>query len=270
MRSDAFFRMGSTHSICQDYAVCGESEGRPYALLSDGCSGSPHTDFGARFLVRAALRQVGAMCHSHFDPGAIIADAMGMARQAELGRHSLAATLLAAVHTDSLVRTFHTGDGVVAARRRDGGLIYFNTSFGENAPYYLSYLLDEKDHATFQQFALTATTTSRVFEPGKGWLEPAETVRSLRDFPICQRNFFNKEDFDVVLLLSDGAESFFTKGGDAVPLEIVLEHLFAFKGLAGQFITRRSSAFLHKFCEHEGWKHADDFSVAGIYLGEAS
>jgi len=63
MSADYFFRMGKTHTICQDYAIAGSREYKidaemgafQYAILSDGCSGipnlkapgSPYTDFGA-------------------------------------------------------------------------------------------------------------------------------------------------------------------------------------------------------------------------------
>ena len=65
MNADSAFRMGSTHAVCQDYAVASawtaaaHTDGaapppRPYIILSDGCSSTPDTDVGARLLVKAA------------------------------------------------------------------------------------------------------------------------------------------------------------------------------------------------------------------------
>jgi hypothetical protein len=277
MSADAYVRMGSTHAICQDYAVAGSREGRPFAILSDGCSGttdksdpgSPHTDFGARFLVRSALRKLPHLFNGDFDSGGIVAEAMGMARQAELGRGALDATLLAAVQTPTGGQTFQTGDGVVAARHRDGSISYCTTSFGENAPYYLSYLLDHNLHRIFHDVAKTATTVRNTFMPGVGWDTPSTYVRELGEYRICQRGYFPATEHDVVLIMSDGAESFFDKAGEVVPLESVLEQVFAIKNVAGEFLTRRCNVFLHKFCAENGWRHADDFSVAGIHLGVA-
>jgi hypothetical protein len=277
MSADAYFRMGSTHAICQDYAVAGSRDGQPYAILSDGCSGtidkddpdSPHTDFGARFLVRSALRKLPSLFEGDFDSGAIVAEAMGMARQAELGRTALDATLLAAVRSRIGVQTFQTGDGVTAARHRDGSLSYCTTSFGENAPYYLSYLLDHRLHRLFHDVAKAATMTRNTFTPGKGWGTADVLVRELAEYRICQRGYFPESEHDVVLIMSDGAESFFDKAGECVPLEQVLEQLFALKNMAGEFLTRRCNSFLHRFCAERGWKHSDDFSVAGIHLGDA-
>lgn len=279
MSADAYFRMGSTHAICQDYAVAGSRDGAPFAFLSDGCSGtankndpgSPHTDFGARFLVRAALRELPEMLEGRFHYRSIASMALATANMAGLGRTALDATLLAVVlAADSHnAHVFQTGDGVIAARRRDGGIDYFAMSFGENAPYYLSYLHDESLRQTFIRLAKTATETANSFKPGEGWGVATERTFDLHTYGICNARWFSVEAYDVVLIMSDGAESFFDHAGEGVPLESVLEQLFALKNLNGEFLTRRCNAFLHRFCTERGWKHADDFSVAGIYLGEA-
>lgn len=54
--SDAFFSIGKTHEVCQDYARAGDLDGRQFAIVSDGCSSSPDTDFGARALVMSAIQ----------------------------------------------------------------------------------------------------------------------------------------------------------------------------------------------------------------------
>ena len=79
---------------------------------------------------------------------------------------------------------------------------------------------------------------------------------------------FPTDLYDLVLLLSDGAESFHTKDGQPVELDLVLAQIFDFKGFAGQFLGRRCGRFLSSFCAENGWKHDDDFTVAGIYVGE--
>ncbi len=69
MNSDWFLRTGSTHKMCEDYALTndrfnpgnptapGPIIGTPFAILADGCSSSPHTDFGAR-LLSASVRHI--------------------------------------------------------------------------------------------------------------------------------------------------------------------------------------------------------------------
>jgi hypothetical protein len=280
VETDYYFRMGKTHTVCQDYAAAGSHEGKPYALLSDGCSGipnkddpgSPHTDWGARFLVRAAQRHLPDLFERMTMPTEVIAyEALNMAYQTRLSRLALDATLLAVVNNGRYTRTYQTGDGVVAARYRDGRLEYNDIEFGNNMPYYLAYELDRDRERQMLDTAKTATRSWRVFEPGKGWGEKVSVVHDLNDqFRMVQTHIFDVDEIEYVLILSDGAKSFMQKGSaEAIPLETVIEHVLSLKNGKGEFLQRRLRAFeLH--CAREGWAHNDDFSCAGIYHGPSA
>ena len=54
MTADAYFAIGRTHDVCQDYALASDDVPKTWALVSDGCSSSPASDIGARLLGRAA------------------------------------------------------------------------------------------------------------------------------------------------------------------------------------------------------------------------
>lgn len=60
---DSVFRIGRTHEVCQDYALsvqqesAGDDKERVVAMVSDGCSGEPHTDVGSRLILHGALHQ---------------------------------------------------------------------------------------------------------------------------------------------------------------------------------------------------------------------
>ena len=58
MNTGSFFTIGSTHLVCEDYAL----HGKDYVILSDGCSngGGPriHTDWGSRILCKAAEEHI--------------------------------------------------------------------------------------------------------------------------------------------------------------------------------------------------------------------
>lgn len=290
MGADYFFRMGSTHAICQDYALAGEARGCPYALLADGCSGvatpgqpgSPYTDFGARFLVRAAQRRLEDLASGDFPILAIVGEAAGAAETLKLSSTALDATLLAAVATpDGDVRTYQMGDGVIAWRKRDGSLGYRTVEFGNGMPFYPSYLREGDDgrlaaylhpeDPVKAEEAGVVTFRENVYVPGQGWTgitTRRETVFEASG-PITGvwTLSLSRATTEVVLVMSDGAETFQTKDGGFVSLEQVLEQLFDFKGFVGQFLVRRCTRFLQKFCAEHGWQHADDFSAAGIYLG---
>jgi len=275
MGSDAFFRMGSTHAICQDYAIAGSHKGTAYAIVSDGCSGvstkdepgSPFTDYGARFITRAARLILPA-----FDETLMMLHAQQMAVAACLPASCLDATAIVAKKEKKGVRVHQCGDGVIAARdRRTGQIAYMATSFDSNMPFYPSYLLTPAIRARYLRTTRSMTLKTGGQIEGGAWksgdlieipLNHEESESSVG----VQTHFF-PDSFDVVLIMSDGAESFQNAAnGQPVPLTDVLEQLFAFKGFEGEFITRRCTRFLHKFCVEKGWKHTDDLSVAGIYV----
>ncbi|MCA9708502.1 MAG: hypothetical protein KDK70_21815, partial [Myxococcales bacterium] len=55
MYVDAWFAIGDTHVVCEDFACAGHTEaGAGFAVVCDGCSSSPQTDVGARLLAAAA------------------------------------------------------------------------------------------------------------------------------------------------------------------------------------------------------------------------
>ena len=69
-RTDAFFSIGKTHMVCQDYARSGTTRaGHPYAIVCDGCSSSPDTDLGSRFLAMSFASYVEHLCDGGFFDG---------------------------------------------------------------------------------------------------------------------------------------------------------------------------------------------------------
>jgi hypothetical protein len=293
--SDAWFRMGSTHAICQDYAVADEEDGHHYAMVSDGCSGGrafgqpapqhkpqePYTDFGSRFIIRAAVKSLHILARGTF-PDKIIAQLTAyMLREVYLPSPALNATLLAAVSTNNGdVMTYQVGDGVMAWRKRDGSFTYRSLEFANNTPVYLSYLLDDKlmemvlhpsrfYDLTPEQKEIEGTVevVQNTFIPGKGWGTQERTRSRIEDVNMAFPTVLYKENVDTVLLMSDGAESFVVKDGGLVALEDVLTQVFDMKGMVGCFVNRRLNAFTKRFCPANNWQHQDDFSVAGVHLG---
>jgi protein phosphatase 2C-like protein len=265
MGADSFFRMGSTHHVCQDYAASGESNGLTYAALSDGCSSSPDTDFGARFLVQAFRNEV------EWDPSALslAAAASKMAEAAGLSNSCLDATLLMVIMGDMHAEIWRAGDGVVAWRRRDGRCFFNQIAFGQNAPRYLSYQLSPELERQHRLLSPEVTVRVGVRDaPGSAWSVTSEScpIGALSTFECW---YIDRQDHDLALVFSDGVESFIDAQSKPVPLESVLDELLAIKGLQGQFLSRRCGRFLTKTCVERGWVHSDDLSVAGIYLGGA-
>jgi len=264
--ADSHFAIGKTHKVCQDYALAGNIADRAYALVSDGCSSSEDSDFGARLLARAAVRNLRSFGNS-FDPERAAWTADGWREAIRLSPSALDATLLMAFElTDrKKVRVVVVGDGVVAARYRDTGKYdYWAIRYPSGAPGYLTYLLDQERQQVFLAQTQGKRTIETVME-GKSSLQ--EEDWSLRG-PAWQRHF-ETDQYDLIAVMSDGAESFQRFQGtslEAIPLSEVLDQVMSVKGCTGEFMHRRINRFLTRFCLDNGWQHYDDFSVAALAL----
>jgi len=254
MTADYIFRMGKTHTICQDYALAGRTSKCQYAILSDGCSGipnpnqpgSPYTDLGARFLTLSAKKYIDELADGFFRKESIITEAAAMARQASLPSDALDATLLAVAIADEsrYGHVFYHGDGVLAFREKNGDLRYITWKFGNNMPYYLSCTRSFEREQRYLDEAKTVEVTTGNRTQGIWTRYQTEKPIETQQHQIP----FDSQRDDIVLLLSDGADSFVNSSGDSLALETVLDEMFAIKSYPGQFIQRRVGRFLSKFC----------------------
>lgn len=267
MNTDCYFTMGRGHTVCEDYAMAPTDT---MVVLSDGCSSSEHTDWGARFLCRSMQ-----MCWEHNGEPierhiAMRADYMRLG--SDMPPSCLDATLLVAVVEVNEVKVTAWGDGAIGARRRDTGKWEFITiSYRYNAPAYLSYTLDDDRMETFLEGTGAIRTVTTHNDPDENGLY--DTHNELREgYPRGGDTWaFDIDTYDIVVLVSDGAESFQRKDGRnvaSVPVCEVLNQLLDIKGTEGEFISRAARWFTNKFCPANNWHHHDDLSVAGIFLGE--
>lgn len=273
MNADSYFAVGSTHNVCEDYALHENGE-RPFAVLSDGCSSSPFTDFGARYLCFAA-KQVMQISGDDFRRDAVLPYACSMVGRG-LPWECLDATTIALYATPGLLASQVAGDGVVVARYRDGRYRVSEYSFNNNTPVYLSYLLDSGRFNTLRAFGggtwtIKASFWTSLFEKtGEPLVTTGEMQATTTDFWFS--DFYHPEEFDLIVAFSDGVQSFQrrTEAGalESVPLPEVLRELLVFKSMRGEFVVRRCRRFLRKFCPQNGWSHYDDFSMAALYAGD--
>ena len=122
MNADIAFAKGKTHPVCQDYAVAHVTDTCASVLVSDGCSGSPLTDFGARILSQCALNNLSLLRDDSSPTSeanreafltATAHDASGAARLLKLPPQCLDATLMI-VRADA--ESYHAevhGDGAI-------------------------------------------------------------------------------------------------------------------------------------------------------------
>jgi len=269
MHTDAHFAIGKTHDVCQDYAVAGQTDnGLAYAIVSDGCSSSPRTDFGARFLAAAA--QADIHTNESMPDGRVVANIANSARRVlGLPQTCLDATLIIATMSDKVLQASMWGDGEIVILR-ETGFEWITVDYAHGAPRYLTYSLNPDREAVYVQ----ETEDGRRLETVRG-------SRSRDTLQGSRRDAFGRSPFELfvpidavegirdvrgVMLFSDGLQTFqdTDRGNEGVSEFDVLDQVLALKNLKGEYLKRRCKKFLGKYCRDNSWQHADDFSVAGI------
>lgn len=263
MHADCYFATGSSHSVCQDYALARDS----YVIVSDGCSSSPHTDFGSRFLTHS-LDQVFQLQPAG-DHKLVVdrATTMALVHARNLGLPStcIDATLLYARTVGEFVHFGMCGDGAIAVRNKDGVDVILS-SYESGAPYYPSYEIDQgRKEQYIAEYGLKREETVIKFK-ANGDIEYVTPVVDTESF-VWPRDYV-----DLALVMSDGIHSFLktvvdggSKTQEKVLIQDVIRPLMAFKLMKGKFVERRTKRFL-KECQKQGIQHYDDIAVAGIAL----
>lgn len=271
MHADAHFVKGRSHRICEDYALAGSIGGGPFVVLCDGCSSSPHTDFGARILahsfkdVLVTLRTVSVTEL----PMLAVAQAHVRAQSLGLDATSLDCTLLAAWVENGEVHIVQTGDGGIVYKYRDGHMMLRHLEFASGAPFYLSYALDNpRREKYFQEYGSEATITVHRSSDGGKFVPGLCTACLPEDFGEGGLvNDIPLDEVEAVGIFSDGVSTFrHRKNSGRVSAEYVLHKMMSFKTPRGAFIQRRMKRVLKDF-EQDGIAPEDDVSLAAIYVG---
>lgn len=263
---DTYYTIGRLHLFCEDYALHGW-EPVPHLILADGCSAASDSDLGARLLALnarcllprwARTANEGDHLARHWRWGQrIVRRAARQARALGLDRAVLDATLLVAWCDQTMVHVHLYGDGCLAVRNADGGVATIRVEYAENAPYYLSYLLDPERWALYQEaIGEPATAQSIHYQSDAG-----ENTRQERfDAPTVFS--FDLTTFPVVVVATDGLDSFVAVETGARPdLRTVARELLDFQNLDGPFVQRRLRETL------AGYAQRRVFNVDDIGLG---
>ena len=263
---DAYYTIGRLHLFCQDYALYG-LEPVPHLILADGCSAAPDSDLGARLLALNARRLLPRFARAanelerlarHWPLGQrIVRRAARQARDLGLDHAVLDATLLIAWCDGSTVHVHLYGDGCLAVRRADGGVATIEVEYAENAPYYLSYLLEPERWALYQEAVGKPATAQRVHSQS----DAGENIRRERfDAPAVFN--FDLAAFPVVAVATDGLHSFVAvETGARLDLQAVAREMLDFPNLDGAFVQHRLRETLAKYAQRRV------FNVDDIGLG---
>ena len=274
MNADSAFMIGTTHSICQDYAFARNVSGSSYVILSDGCSSSPDTDIGARLIVRAATQLLTGV--SADDTEALHKEASRLALEwadnLGLQPQSVDATLLTAHGHLGDIIIGATGDGVIVLESRTSALDVYSISFPSGFPLYPAYE-HQPDRLLAWQMNQYAHKEIRHFQ-ATDRLALLELVQTVISTNLTETMRIRADEYKQVSLISDGVHSFYktedtvtSKHVTSIPMDQILSQAVAFKGGQGAFVARRAKRF-SKHCELTGWHHADDLAIGAIYFGD--
>ncbi|MFO1422995.1 MAG: protein phosphatase 2C domain-containing protein [Candidatus Competibacteraceae bacterium] len=253
---DAYYTIGRLHLFCEDYALHGW-EPVPHLILADGCSAAPDSDLGARLLVLNARRLLPRFIHAanegerlarHWPLGQrIVRRAARQARDLGLDPGVLDATLLIAWCDGAMVHAHLYGDGCFAVRRADGGVATIRVEYAENAPYYLSYLLDPERWDLYQEAIGEPTTAQSIYYQNDG----GEAVRQ-EAFDMPTVFDFDLATFPMVAVATDGLDSFMAaETGARLDLQTVARAVLDFQNLDGAFVQRRLRQVLAEYAQQQ-------------------
>lgn len=286
MIADSTYVMGKGHKVCQDYALSKVTENEGCIIVSDGCSGSPHTDMGSRLLSWSAnqldVRDMSFGIKT-------IANASQIIKILNLPEAALDATLLTASYKKGepavVVKTF--GDGAILAKGPDVNTMFISLKYDTGYPYFLNYLYQNAMGA-FLRMNPGITPEIQVFEIGKDF-------ESHIDFPnttdlqaqikfFDEKNIkiqandhqltfeFDKTKYNEIVLFTDGIFSFFkiietstSKFKSPLSPIIVVPDLVDFKTCSNGFLYRRMMRF-KQVSETEQLFHDDDLGMAALKI----
>jgi len=263
MHTDSFCWIGHSHISNQDYTNIGPK----HIIVSDGCSGSPNTDWGSRFISKAAEKSLGYFPGEAFAL-ATINEATKMRMAADLSPMCLDATLLVATQVDNKIIAKMYGDGVIIFITPRGMEVH-SLEYIKEAPFYINYLNDKSrldgftNHFGFEQCLTKFTLNNGVI------IDDSIDEYSSKEY----YSVVAPLDTKAVILMSDGVRSFMKRvitessaSQEHVELHIVLEKMLDFKNYFGAFVERRMKKFVKIQMPELGWQNMDDVSVAGMIL----
>lgn len=272
MQADSCYVIGSTHQVCQDYAIsrCNIKSAINTDLIavSDGCSSSLDTDFGSRFLIKSlenlyTCQELDPASSYFFQELNERTDSY-VNKVSCLSTSCLDATLLFAYRTEKTIEVVMIGDGTVTIKAKDGMLFSKTVEYKGNAPLYLSYLDDTTSSNTrfklrAAQFDCTKTVTESMHK--NGVVLNSTKNKSLNDI---ERFSFYVSDISSITLFSDGISSFVQKKTDdysRIPDHVVIEKMINYENhVPGHFHN------IIKSLSKEDTINSDDFSAAALIL----
>lgn len=261
MNTDSVYQIGSTHKVCEDYALSFSSDKTGIACIADGCSSSKDTDFGARLILQTYLEK---RKHSEDRKEALnrtIETLWALRRIIGFDLHVFDSTFLdIEVHSLGFKSIGFIGDGAYCYLYDD--ILYIRVREAkDNLPFYISYLSGKIEN--IEEIRMFEKTYRIDFKT-KECLDHTEIVGGEDNLYYNYTIIPRTSDFGLVF--SDGITSVLDNKNQRIdPVTTIVEFVKQLKRFNGTFIQRGMIGF-NKICKKNEWTHYDDLSVAGIHF----
>jgi len=254
---------------CQDYCLVDENKFFKYAVLSDGCGSSKDTGFGSQLLVQVTKSFLNSEKYNDYSTfnnlrqlgNDVIFKCRDIIRSIPICEECLDATLSVCIITDDKILVNMYGDGSLIEVDKKNEIHFIKTiSFDGNAPFYLSYNLNEKRKKSyFESFG-----NQRIDFYSRNGLSTLNDVEP----NLPSLDIGDLEDVSLIILTSDGIESFYNyKTGDRISSIDIAKELIDIKSKSGEFIKRRVRKIMDNFAAKDIY-NSDDLSVCAILVEE--
>lgn len=275
MNTDSSFYIGDTHEICEDYT----SHGYNYIIVLDGCSSSEKTDIGARIIAECIKKY-----NCYDDLNYLSSLSIEKGKSIGLENHYFCCTYLSAFVLDESLVIQTIGDGNIIIKLKDGSINVFSMDYFLSAPYYINYLYDKQDDQLWNkiennlytiEYSIIKNSVSTYKDNNYKFDNSLFNVsyKELMFSPKFNKIIINKDSVEWVALSSDGLGSFYeqietetSRYNKPINYIEVIKELIEIKNSNGRFVQRRLNRF-RKECLKKNWHHADDISLAILYLG---
>lgn len=293
MKTDSYFEIGSTHEVCQDYAISGHINPKmAFAIITDGCTASHkecnEVDFGARVLAyaaRDALFKLEVLLTGPWEDKEYFKKMVKLISQKtleivspikdQLRLHPMFAdaTLVICLNSVDKACSIIYGDGGVLVKHMDGTTTYDEIGYNSSAPYYLAYAFDKDRQNGYRiSFGAAPVIHSRYLIPMDGAkLEDCNIIHNMAkeiNENIYHFSSFVYNNVASISVTSDGIKSFQKSGTNGIEdiASLAMVHRFiGFKNTNGAFVQRRMKR-LQQECKEEQISHYDDISISSIVV----
>jgi serine/threonine protein phosphatase PrpC len=282
MNCDSYFEIGSSHLVCQDYALSGFYKDMCYGIVSDGCSSAENSEIGAQVLCHATKYFLALYYDLFFNnsmtPESLV-ELLGNSIRTRadeirkiypISRDSLQATLLIAAMLNGNAFIFAWGDGVIIK-----SISEYSKNVDEidypltNAPVYLMTDVNAYNEKfagqlekRVQRYQFTSSLDTSPDNSDK-FIVVNQKKEIFRPYQSPSLYVFSIKPRDCITIATDGLVQYQDQDKNPVKTELIIPQILDYPNCNGQFV-KRTMNFMKRDLVKKGWSHSDDIGIATL------